>query len=161
MLDEIRERLSDESEELLHELQVVLPQAIEQALGHGDLRENSEYHAALERQRLVYARLQYISRRLSELSDIDLETIPDDRIGFGSRVTVRDVEDDSTEVYTLAFGEHVDVEKAEISMASPIGKALLGRREGEEVSVTLPMGTVCYEIIEVFTIHQVTETDDG
>jgi transcription elongation factor GreA len=74
---------------------------------------------------------------------------------------VRDVEDDSTEVYTLAFGEHVDVEKAEISMASPIGKALLGRREGEEVSVTLPIGTVRYEIIEVFTIHQVMETDDG
>ena len=161
MLEEIRERLSEESEGLLHELQVVLPRAIEHALGMGDLRENSEYHAALERQRFVYARLEYIARRLSELSDIDLETIPDDRIGFGSRVTLRDLEDDSTEVYTLAFGEHVDGEKAEISMASPIGKALLGRRAGEEVSVTLPMGTVGYEIIEVFTIHEVTETDDG
>ena len=161
MLDEIRERLSEESEGLLHELQVVLPRAIEHALGMGDLRENSEYHAALERQRFVYARLEYISRRLSELSDIDLETIPDDRIGFGSRVTLRDLEDDSTEVFTLAFGEHVDGEKAEISMASPIGRALLGRRAGEEVSVTLPMGTVSYEIIEVFTIHEVTETDDG
>lgn len=161
MLDEIRERLSEESEGLLHELQVVLPRAIEHALGMGDLRENSEYHAALERQRFVYARLEYISRRLSELSDIDLETIPDDRIGFGSRVTLRDVEDDSTEVYTLAFGEHIDGEKAEISMASPIGKALLGRRAGEEVSVTLPMGTVGYEIMEFITIHEVTETDDG
>ncbi len=161
MLDEIRERLSEESEGLLHELQVVLPRAIEHALGMGDLRENSEYHAALERQRFVYARLEYISRRLSELSDIDLETIPDDRIGFGSRVTLRDVEDDSTEVYTLALGEHVDGEKAEISMASPIGKALLGRREGEEVSVTLPMGTVSYEIMEFCTIHEVTEADDG
>lgn len=161
MLDEIRERLSEESEGLLHELQVILPRAIEHALGMGDLRENSEYHAALERQRFVYARLEYISRRLSELSDIDLETIPDDRIGFGSRVTLRDLEDDSTEVFTLAFGEHVDGEKAEISMASPIGRALLGRRAGEEVSVTLPMGTVSYEIIEVFTIHEVTETDDG
>jgi len=161
MLEEIRERLSEETEGLLHELQVVLPRAIEHALGMGDLRENSEYHAALERQRFVYARLEYISRRLSELSDIDLETIPDDRIGFGSRVTLRDLEDDSTEVFTLAFGEHVDGEKAEISMASPIGRALLGRRAGEEVSVTLPMGTVSYEIIEVFTIHEVTETDDG
>ncbi|MEE9577359.1 MAG: GreA/GreB family elongation factor [Gemmatimonadota bacterium] len=161
MLEEIRERLSEESEGLLHELQVVLPRAIEHALGMGDLRENSEYHAALERQRFVYARLEYISRRLSELSDIDLETIPNDRIGFGSRVTLRDLEDDSTEVFTLAFGEHVDGEKAEISMASPIGRALLGRRAGEEVSVTLPMGTVSYEIIEVFTIHEVTETDDG
>lgn len=161
MLDEIRERLSEESEGLLHELQVVLPRAIEHALGLGDLRENSEYHAALERQRFVHARLNYISRRLSELSDIDLETIPDDRIGFGSRVTLRDVEDESTEVYTLAFGELIDVEKAEISMASPIGKALLGRREGEEVSVTLPMGKVRYQIMEVFTIHEVAEADDG
>jgi transcription elongation factor GreA len=89
-----------------------------------------------------------------------METIPTDRIGFGSRVTLRDLDDDSTEVYTVAFGEQIDFEKAEISMASPIGKALLGRRPGEEVSITLPRATVRYEIIEFSTIHEVTGTDD-
>jgi transcription elongation factor GreA len=160
MLEEIREKLSEETECLLHELEVVLPKAIQHALELGDLRENAEYHAALDRQRFVHARLDYIRRRLAELSDIDMETIPTDRIGFGSRVTLRDLDDDSTEVYTVAFGEQIDFEKAEISMASPIGKALLGRRPGEEVSITLPRATVRYEIIEFSTIHEVTGTDD-
>jgi transcription elongation factor GreA len=160
MLEEIREKLSEETERLLHELEVVLPKAIQHALELGDLRENAEYHAALDRQGFVHARLDYIRRRLAELSDIDMETIPTDRIGFGSRVTLRDLDDDSTEVYTVAFGEQIDFEKAEISMASPIGKALLGRRPGEEVSITLPRATVRYEIIEFSTIHEVTGTDD-
>jgi transcription elongation factor GreA len=90
-----------------------------------------------------------------------METIPHDRIGFGSRVTLRDVEDGSTEVYTLAFGEHIDFEKAEISMASPFGKALLGRQPGDEVSVILPSATVHYEILEFSSIHEMAGLDDG
>jgi len=161
MLDEIREQLSEETERLLHELEVVLPKAIEHALELGDLRENSEWHAALERQGFVHARLDYIRRRLGELQEIDMETIPHDRIGFGSRVTLRDLEDGSTEVYTLAFGEHIDFEKAEISMASPFGRALLGRRPGDEVSVVLPSATVRYEILEFSSIHEMAGLDDG
>ena len=161
MLDEVRERLSEETERLLHELEVVLPKAIQHALEMGDLRENSEYHAALERQGFVHARLDYIRRRLSELAEIDMETIPTDRIGFGSRVTLRDVEDGETEVYTLAFGEHIDFEKAEISLASPMGQALLGRRAGEEVSVVLPRATVRYEIVDFSSIHEMAGLDDG
>ncbi|UCG74758.1 MAG: GreA/GreB family elongation factor [Gemmatimonadota bacterium] len=160
MLDEIRERLSEETERLLHELEVVLPRAIQHALELGDLRENSEYHAALERQGFVHARLDYIRRRLGELADIDMESIPHDRIGFGSRVTLRDVEDGSTEVYTLAFGEHIDVEKDEISMASPIGRALLGRQPGDEISVSLPRATVRYQVVEFRSIHEVAGLDD-
>ncbi len=161
MLDEVRERLSEETERLLHELEVVLPRAIQHALEMGDLRENAEYHAALDRQGFVHARLDYIRRRLAELADIDMETIPHDRIGFGSRVTVRDVEDGATDVYTLAFGEHIDFEKDEISMASPIGKALLGRQPGEEVSVVLPRATVRYEIVDFRSIHDMAGLDDG
>lgn len=161
MLDEIREQLTEETERLLHELEVVLPKAIRHALELGDLRENAEYHAALERQGFVHARLDYIRRRLGELSDIDMDTIPRDRIGFGSRVKIKDLEDDSTEVYTLAFGEHVDFDNGEISMASPFGKALLGRRPGDEVSVVLPRATVHYEILEFSSIHEVAGLDDG
>ena len=98
MLDEIREQLSEETERLLHELEVVLPKAIEHALELGDLRENSEWHAALERQGFVHARLDYIRRRLGELQEIDMETIPHDRIGFGSRVKLKPSSDHAWQI---------------------------------------------------------------
>lgn len=153
MLDQLLERLNGEAESLLHELNVTLPREIERAVALGDLSENSEYSAALERQQLVRARLDHISRRLSELSDLDLESIPEDRIGFGSRVQILDLDDDSVEHYTIAFGDYLDFEKAEISMASPIGKALLGRVEGDEVDVPLPNGRVRYRILSFETLH--------
>ncbi|MFQ5888866.1 MAG: GreA/GreB family elongation factor [Gemmatimonadota bacterium] len=153
VLDRLRERLSEESERLLHELKVVLPAEIERAVGQGDLRENSEYSAALERQQLVRARLDHISRRLSELAEIDLEQIPADRVGFGSQVRVIDLDGRTEESFTLAFGDYIDFDKSEISMASPIGRALLGRRVGEEVTVTLPGGSIRYRITAFMTLH--------
>ena len=160
MLEELREQLSDEAEELLHELNVELPKEIEKAVGHGDLSENSEYEAARERQQFVQARLDYISRRLSELAELDLETIPEDRVGFGSRVKVRDLDDDSEEVYTLAMGDFIDFDSGEISMESPIGKALLGGREGDEVTVVTPRGELRYEILGLTTLHDIVEEDE-
>lgn len=157
MLDELLNKLNDEAEALLHELNVTLPAEIEKAVAQGDLRENSEYSAALERQQLVRAKLDHISRRLSEISDIDLETIPNDRVGFGSQVQVRDVDDDEVEEYTLAFGDMIDLESSEISMASPIGRALLGSVEGETVEVTLPAGVIRYEVLKFTTLHQFTD----
>lgn len=156
MLDELYERLNGESEALLHELTVTLPGEIEKAVAQGDLSENSEYTAALERQQFVRARLDHISRRLSELSGIDLETIPEDRIGFGSQVEVLDLDDDTVERYTLAFGDYLDFEKSEISMASPIGKALLGKADGDEVEVSLPHGRIRYRVLNFETLHDGT-----
>ena len=160
MLEELREQLSDEAEELLHELNVELPKEIEKAVGHGDLSENSEYEAARERQQFVQARLDYISRRLSELAELDLETIPEDRVGFGSRVEVRDLDDDTEEVYTLAMGDFIDFDSGEISMESPIGKALLGGRKGDEVTVVTPRGELRYEILGLTTLHDIVEEDE-
>jgi len=102
----------------------------------------------------VRARLHYISRRLSEISEIDLEEIPQDRVGFGSRVEVLDLDDDVTETYTLAFGDVINLENSEISMASPIGKALLGKATGEETEITLPGGEIRYRIVSLATIHE-------
>lgn len=157
LLEELRAELSDEAEELMHELTVTLPHEIEKAVAQGDLRENSEYKAALERQQFVQARLDYISRRLSELAELNLETIPEDRVGFGSRVRVRDVGDDSEEIFTLAFGDMIDFEKDEISMESPIGRALLGTVEGDEVTVVTPRGEIRYEVMGVTTLHEITD----
>ena len=160
MLNELIDKLNGEAEALLHELNVTLPAEIEKAVALGDLRENSEYSAALERQQLVRARLDYISRRLSEISEIDLDEIPADRVGFGSKVEVLDLDDEVTETYTLAFGDVINLENSEISMASPIGKALLGKSDGEEAEVTLPGGRVRYRILSLATIHDLARHED-
>jgi transcription elongation factor GreA len=157
VLDQLIERLNGEAEALLHELTVTLPGEIEKAVAQGDLSENSEYTAALERQQFVRAKLDYISRRLSEVTDIEVDLIPDDQIGFGSRVEVVDLDDGDTEQYTLAFGDLMDMEKSEISMASPIGRALLGRAAGDEVEVALPTGRLRYRIVSFLTLHDLTD----
>ena len=154
MLDELLERLNGEAEALFHELNVTLPREIETAVAQGDLSENAEYTAALERQQFVRARLDHISRRLGEVSEIDLDQVPVDRIGFGARVEVEDLDDRTVERYTIAFGDYLDFEKAEISMASPIGKALLGKGDGDEVDVSLPNGRIRYRILSFETLHE-------
>lgn len=157
MIERIRTKLEEEADRLLHELNVELPAEIERAVGLGDLRENSEYAAALERQSFVQARLDYLSRRLSELSELDLEHIPADRVGFGSRVTVRNASTGGEELYVLAFGDDIDLESDEISMQSPIGKALLGKRPGDSVSVVLPAGHLELEVVGLLTAHDLME----
>lgn len=154
MLDHLKEKLNGEAEALLHELNVTLPREIEKAVAQGDLRENSEYAAALERQQLVRAKLDHIARRLSEISEIELDDVPTDRVGFGSQVVVHDLDDDARETYTLAFGDVIDLDSSEISMASPIGKALLGRSVGDEIEVSLPGGRLRYRIEELVTLHE-------
>lgn len=161
MLEALKNKLSDEAEALLHELNVTLPDDIERAVAHGDLRENSEYTAALERQQFVRAKLNHISRRLSEISNVDLETIPEDRIGFGSKIEVKDLDDGVVEEYTLAFGDMIDLENSdnsEISMASPIGKALLGHRTGDVLEISLPGGLLRYEVVSFLTLHEYSAT---
>lgn len=161
MLEDLKEKLNDEAEALLHELNVTLPGEIERAVAQGDLRENSEYSAALERQQLVRARLDHISRRLSEISEIDLETIPEDRIGFGSKIEVRDLDDGAVEEYTLAFGDMINLENSEISMASPIGRALLGRMSGDVLEISLPGGLLRYEVLSFLTLHEFGESNQA
>lgn len=157
MLEDLIEKLNTEAEELQHELNNELPEEIEKAVAQGDISENSEFEAARDRQQLVQAKLQQIARRLSELKEIDEQKVPEDRVGFGSRVTVRDVDDGTEEEFKLAFGDDIDFENSEISMESPIGQALLGKEVGEEVSVRLPNGRVNYEIVDLMTLPQMAE----
>jgi len=157
MLEELKEKLGNEAETLIHELNVILPREIEKAVAQGDLRENSEYTAALERQGFVRARLDYLARRMSQLGEIDIEHVPTDRVGFGSRVKVRDVEDDDIEEFTLTLGDNLNFENNEISMESPIGRALLGKRAGQVVSAALPAGAREFEVLEFTTLHELPE----
>jgi transcription elongation factor GreA len=159
MLDELKARLQAEVERLNHEISFVLPKEIEKARAHGDLRENSEYKAALERQQFAQARVHHLRLRLSKLSDVSDKDIPKDRVGFGSRVTVQDVETKAKETYALTLGEFIEgddnAQEMPVSMASPLGKALLGGKVGETVSITLPMGKRRLKIMEVVTVHEI------
>ncbi len=157
MLEELKSRLDEEISRLSHELQVVLPKAIQKAVEHGDLRENSEYKSALERQQFVQARLNHLTRRRAELSNVDLTAIPADRVGFGSRVTVSDVRSGDEETYTLVFGDFIDIEVGQVSLASPLGQTLLGGRVGDEVTLQLPRGARNLRIEKLTTLHEMVD----
>ena len=158
MLEELKNKLDTEIERLTHELQIELPKAIQKAVEHGDLRENSEYKSALERQQFVQARLNHLTKRRGELSNVNLDAIPADRVGFGSRVTVRDLRSGDEEVYMLVFGDYIDVETGQISMASPLGQNLLGKKVGDEVSLQLPRGTRKLKVEKLTTLHEMVTT---
>lgn len=154
MIEELKQKLQAEVDRLQHELNVVLPGEIRRAVELGDLRENSEYKAALERQQFVQARLGHLRQRLSKLSQIDIAQIPIDRVGLGSRVTVEDVKTGNIEVYHLVFGDAVEFEEGHVTMASPIGRALVGKAVGEVALLKLPALTRQLKIVELATIHQ-------
>lgn len=157
MLEELKDKLDGEIERLTHELQITLPQAIRKAVEHGDLRENSEYKSALERQQFVQARLNHLTRRRAELSNIDLSEIASDRVGFGSRVKVRDLRSKEEETYTLVFGDYIDIDTGQISMASPLGQTLLGKQVGDEVSLRLPRAERRLRIESLTTLPQMID----
>src|SRR6478752_7625188 len=138
MLDQLKKKLGEEAQRLQHELSVTLPQEIRRAVELGDLRENSEYKAALERQQFVQARLGQLRQRLSKLSQIDITQIPADKVGLGSEVIVEDEQSKARETYSLVFGDSVEYEEGHVSMSSVIGKALVGRAVGETVILKLP-----------------------
>jgi transcription elongation factor GreA len=158
MIREMREKLGREIDELSRELNVTLPQAIAQAVELGDLRENSEYKAALERQQFVQARLGQLHARLNQLTQLANTEAPTDRVGLGSRVTVLDLETRETDTYMLVLAEMMDIDAGHISLASPLGRALKDRQEGEEIALRLPNGSRSLRITEVVTIHQMEAT---
>src|SRR5262245_16360426 len=149
----IRDKLEGELRDLERELTIDLPREIKTAVAMGDLRENAEYHAALERQRFVRARIQQLRLRLSELGMMDLSRIPKDRIGLGTTVVLLDLEVEAEITYELVVPELADLEKGLVSAASPIGRGLMGRKDGETVVIEVPSGRKRFEIVEIKTLH--------
>jgi transcription elongation factor GreA len=154
MLEVMKQKIADEIDRLMHELTVTLPKAIQRAVELGDLSENAEYKSALERQQFVQARLNHLTQRAGELSRIDVSSIAPDRVGFGSKVRLENVKNGEMVEYNIVFGDYIDLESNQISMASPIGQALLGKELGEEVVVRLPRGDRTYRIVELVTLPQ-------
>lgn len=151
MKAQLIKRFEDEIAVLERELTKQLPKEIQRAREHGDLRENAEYHAAKERQRFVEARVSMLRQRVYELQLMNLEKIPRDKVGFGSKLTVREGERASR--YELVMPEDADPERGLISIASPIGRALAGKEEGDTVRVPTPAGQREFEILKLVTIH--------
>jgi transcription elongation factor GreA len=154
MIEALKTKLRGEVEKLQHELTVTLPNEIRKAVELGDLRENSEYKAALERQQFVQARLGQLHQRLTKLSSIDMTQIPTDRVGLGSTVVVSEVGVKERETFTMVFGDSIDLEDAHVTMSSPIGRALLNKAVGDEVILKLPTKVRRLTIVELTTIHE-------
>ena len=157
MIEALKEKLSQEAARLQYELNVTLPQEIRKAVELGALRENSEYKAALERQQFVQARLGQLHERLSKLSSIDPAQIPGDRVGLGSRVVLEDQKAGGRETYYLVFGDALEFEEGHVTMASPIGRALLGKAVGEVAYLRLPTMVRHLRVVELRTIHDLSE----
>ena len=153
-MDEVRKKLREELETLEEELHFKLPKEIQHAREFGDLRENAEYKAAIERQSIVKARIGQIRQRLSEVDSIDVSKIPTDRVAYGSRVVLFDIEKEEKVTYKLVTSEESDPDNGKISTVSPIGQALMGREEGDEVKVKTPTGWRTFEIDRLTTIHE-------
>lgn len=152
-MKEARQKLEDELRQLERELRVELPQEIKKALAMGDLRENAEYHAALERQSFVKARIGQLRTRLTELGMINMANVPKDRAGLGSSLTVLDLDQDVEITWELVVPEIADLEHGLISIASPIGRGLVGKCPGDEVTIDIPSGRRRFEVLELRTVH--------
>ena len=144
-------RFEDEISVLERELTHELPKEIQRARELGDLRENAEYSAAKERQRFVEARVSMLRHRVSQIQLMNLEKIPHDRAGFGSRLTLRENGREFT--YELVMPEDADPDRGLVSVASPVGRALVGKEEGDEVKAPTPAGVRSFEILHLVTVH--------
>jgi len=152
LLTEVKRKLEEEMQRIEHELRVTLPLEIQTALGQGDLSENAEYESAKNRQSTIQARFAQIQKRLADLSRIDVAGVPKDRAGLGSEVTVENLENGEEIIYTVVIPELADGNKSFVSMASPVGKALMNRRVGDAVTITIPRGTLEYEVRRIVTL---------
>ena len=151
---ELKKRsIKEEIEQLKYEFKVELPKKIAEARSYGDLRENAEYHAAKERQSFLSARITQLSSQLSQLSNLSVSDIARDRIGFGSTVTVLDLESEELIQFTFVSPNEVKPAEGRISLSSPVGMALQNRGVGEEVDVLIPAGKKRYRIERFTTLH--------
>ncbi len=153
MPEHIKKKLEDEIQTLEYELNHELPKELKKAIAMGDLSENAEYHMAKQRQEFVRARLGQLKRRMADLSLVNLANIPRDKVAFGSTVTVYDNGKDEKIEYKLVTSEESDVTKGLISTTSPIGRALMGKKEGDIAVVVTPNGKRELEVLKLSTIH--------
>jgi len=153
-MEAVKKKLQAELDGLEHELHFKLPKDIQHAREFGDLKENAEYKAAKDRQSMVQARISQLHQRIIEVDSIDLSKIPTDTAAYGSTVVLYDLEKEEKVTYRLVTSEESAPEKGLISTVSPIGQALMGKEEGDQVKVKTPTGWRNFEISRLKTIHE-------
>lgn len=158
MPEHIKKKLSEEIAALEHELNHELPKELKKAIALGDLSENAEYHMAKQRQEIVRARLAQLKKRMADLSLVNMNNIPRDRVSLGSIVKVYDSSKDEEIEYTLVTSEESDIAAGKISTSSPIGRALMSKKEGDTVTVVTPTGNREMDILKLTTIHDQEES---
>ena len=152
-LETNKQKVRDELEKLKHEYKVELPKIISEAREYGDLKENAEYHAARERQSFVKARIGQLIDQLNKLNDLNITDIPEDKVGYGSSVTVIDEDTDDEITFTFVSSNEVSPSEGKISVSSPIGAAMQNKAAGDLVTVVIPAGKRNYLIKKIVTIH--------
>jgi transcription elongation factor GreA len=157
MTELIKKKLRDELNLLEHELAFDIPKEIKKAVAMGDLSENAEYHMAKQRQEYLKARVRQLGKRLGELSLINLNNIPKDKVGLGSTVTIFDGTKNEEMEYQIVMSEESDVAAGKISTTSPIGRALLNKKVGDVATVVTPGGSRELEILKLSTMHDLAE----
>src|SRR5438128_3120941 len=153
MPEHIKKKLQDEINVLEHELSHELPKELKKAVALGDLSENAEYHMAKQRQEFVKARLRQLGRRLADMSLVNMNNIPKDKVGLGSTVKVYDSTKNEEIEYNIVTSEESDVAAGKISTTSPIGRALLNKKVGDSAMVVTPNGNRELEVLRLTTIH--------
>jgi transcription elongation factor GreA len=154
-------RLKKELETLKRELTVDLPRELERARAHGDLSENAEWAMAKQRQEFLRARVSNMEARVAELSTINLESIPRDTVGLGSRVRLEDLDEGAVVEYEIVVPEEVDGALNRISLSSPLGHALIGKAEEDDIEVVTPKGKRSYLVKRLLTIHVLLTPENG
>jgi len=157
MTDQIKRKLQEEMNALERELVHDLPKEIKKAAALGDLSENAEYHMAKQRQEFVKARMRQLGRRIADLSMVNMNNIPRDKVGLGSTVKIYDNSKNEEVEYKLVTSEESDVAAGKISTNSPIGRALLNKKVGDTVTVVSPNGNRELEVLSLSTIHDEAE----
>jgi len=146
-------RLRKEVETFKRELTVDLPRELERARAHGDLSENAEWAMAKQRQEFLRVRLSNLEARIAELSMINLESIPRDTVGLGSKVELEDLDEGGRTEYEIVVPEEVDGSQNKISLSSPLGRALIGKSRDDEIEVQTPRGKRSYLVCKLATLH--------
>jgi transcription elongation factor GreA len=159
MTEQIKKKLREEIEALEHELIHELPKEIKKAAALGDLSENAEYHMAKQRQEFVKARVRQLGKRLADLSMVNMNNIPRDKVGLGSTVKVFDNTKNEEVEYHIVTSEESDVAAGKISTTSPIGRALLNKKVGDEAIFVTPNGKREMEILSLTTIHDIADAE--
>ena len=154
-------RLRKEAEVLKRELTVDLPKELERARAHGDLSENAEWAMAKQRQEFLRARLGNMEARIAELAMINLDSIPRDTVGLGSRVELEDLDEGGKVEYEIVVPEEVDGSQNRISLSSPLGRSLIGKAQDDDIEVQTPKGKRSYVIVRLVTIHEIIAVENG